>query len=280
MTGILKAPQSCQNRATMSEPSRVALCCGGAARPSDGQQPFKRDFGIHPAQGSADAGSFRLVGNVSAPGRICPSRGGPCFDRRDELTDPHCYPFLPEAEAMRDRSGEMDPRLSTRRKTAMSRSRLRSGHRYFVASLVLIALLGSMCNSGSEGSPTGGATVSAVVAVAVGGQGSGALDETETPITARLVAERAPQIPERIPFLPADSEFTPTGVPIVRDDARPRDFGYEWLTNFGIRIAHFDEFLPRLLRDQIPALTDPSFISVVEADEIYTWRVADGLRRR
>lgn len=99
---------------------------------------------------------------------------------------------------------------------------------------------------------------------------AGVLDPSVTPITARLVAQLAPERPAREPYLPLDANQTPAGELIIRDAARPSQFGYDWLTNFGIRTVPLEEFSPRLLRDAIRSLDDPAYIDVAAADAIYT----------
>ena len=98
---------------------------------------------------------------------------------------------------------------------------------------------------------------------------TGILDASRSPRTAARIAALAPEIPEREPFLPPTAERTADGERIIRDDARPALFGFDWLTNFGIRIVRFDEFNPRLLRDEIVPLTNPQYITLTEAQTIY-----------
>jgi hypothetical protein len=97
---------------------------------------------------------------------------------------------------------------------------------------------------------------------------TGILDASRSPTAARIAA-LAPEIPAREPFLPPATERTADGERIIRDDARPTLFGFDWLTNFGIRIVRFDEFNPRLLRDEIVPLTNPQYITLTEAQTIY-----------
>ena len=101
---------------------------------------------------------------------------------------------------------------------------------------------------------------------------SGILDPDRHPRVSRAVAEVNISGPARAPFLPPGATHTPAGEPILRDAARPHLFGFDWLTNFGIRIVKFEEFDPRLLRDEIIPLNDPEYIDVDTADRIY----ADG----
>ena len=89
---------------------------------------------------------------------------------------------------------------------------------------------------------------------------------------SRAVAELNISVPARVPFLPPEATHTPAGEPILRDAERPHLFGFGWLTNFGIRTVKFEEFDPRLLRDEIIPLNDPEYIDVDTADRIY----ADG----
>ena len=98
---------------------------------------------------------------------------------------------------------------------------------------------------------------------------SGILDEERHARVYQMTIANAPPVPEREPFLAPDARLTPAGEAILRDDRRPHLFGFDWLTNFGIRIVKFEEFDPRLLRNAIIPLSDPDYISVAEADRIY-----------
>ncbi len=99
---------------------------------------------------------------------------------------------------------------------------------------------------------------------------SGILDEERHARVYQMAITNAPPIPEREPFLAPHARVTPAGEAILRDDRRPHLFGFDWLTNFGIRIVKLEEFDPRLLRDRIIPLSDPDYISVAEADRIYS----------
>ena len=98
---------------------------------------------------------------------------------------------------------------------------------------------------------------------------TGILSPERHPRIFRIVAERDFQIPVREPFLSPDVDRTATGEFVLRDENRPHIFGFDWLTNFGIRIVNFDEFEPRLSRDAIRPLTDPAYITVDEANRLY-----------
>ncbi len=72
-------------------------------------------------------------------------------------------------------------------------------------------------------------------------------------------------------FLPPDATVTPEGDAIIRDDSRPVRYGGGWGTNWGIRTIDLDEILSGgVPRDGIPSIDDPKFISLAEADEIYS----------
>ena len=71
-------------------------------------------------------------------------------------------------------------------------------------------------------------------------------------------------------FLPLDAAVTPAGEPILRDLGAPRHFGRGWNTNFDISLVEYEEILSGgVLRDGIPAIRDPRFISIAEADTVY-----------
>ena len=99
---------------------------------------------------------------------------------------------------------------------------------------------------------------------------SGMLDKERHRRVYEAMLADAPPIPEREPFLPPDAVRTPAGEVILRDANRPHLFGFDWLTNFGIRIVKFEEFDPRLLRDAIIPLSDGDYLGVAEADAIYS----------
>ncbi len=121
---------------------------------------------------------------------------------------------------------------------------------------LLLGLLGAAC--GAAEAPTDSEDVD-----------TGIFDPSRAPRTAARIAELQSEIPEREPFLPHAAERTADGERIIRDDHRPALFGFDWLTNFGIRIVRFDEFNPRLLRDEIVPLTNPQYITLAEAQAIY-----------
>ena len=98
---------------------------------------------------------------------------------------------------------------------------------------------------------------------------TGILDPVRHRIVFRTFAARNFTIPDRVPFLPSDAPVTPAGEPILRDDSRPHLFGFDWLTNFSIRIVKFQEFEPRLGRDDIRPLTDPEYTTVADANRLY-----------
>lgn len=98
---------------------------------------------------------------------------------------------------------------------------------------------------------------------------SGMLDAERHTTVSQIVADLDLQIPARDPFLPELAVWTPAGEVILRDDNRPHLFGFDWLTNFGIRIVRFEEFDPRVERDGIIPIKEPTFIDVAEAIDVY-----------
>ena len=97
----------------------------------------------------------------------------------------------------------------------------------------------------------------------------GMLDAERHTTVTRMVADMNLQIPVREPVLPEHRVWTPVGEVILRDDNRPHLFGFDWLTNFGIRIVRFEEFDPRVERDGIIPITEPTFVDVADAIDIY-----------
>ena len=72
------------------------------------------------------------------------------------------------------------------------------------------------------------------------------------------------------PFLPRDAAVTASGDPILRNLGAPLHFGRGWSTDFSVSLVDFEEiFSGGVPRDGIPALRDPRFISVAEADALY-----------
>ena len=71
-------------------------------------------------------------------------------------------------------------------------------------------------------------------------------------------------------FLPLDASVTSFGDAVIRDLGPPPHFGRGWGTNFGVSLVLYEEiFSGGVPRDGIPALNDPRFISVAEADAVY-----------
>ncbi|MCY3567795.1 MAG: DUF3179 domain-containing protein [Chloroflexi bacterium] len=74
---------------------------------------------------------------------------------------------------------------------------------------------------------------------------------------------------QRPTFLPLDATETAEGIPIIRDDRRHPVYGHDWSTEWGIRIIEFDELLRGAVRDAIPALTGPRYVTQAEASTYY-----------
>lgn len=71
-------------------------------------------------------------------------------------------------------------------------------------------------------------------------------------------------------FLPVDATETPAGEPIIRETSRHFLTSLPWKTNWSIRIIDLAELILGAPRDGIPPLNEPAFISVAEADAIYS----------
>ena len=83
-------------------------------------------------------------------------------------------------------------------------------------------------------------------------------------------APAPPTPPAGDTFLPLDATVTPSGEPILRDLAAPSFSGRGWRTNFDISLVDYGEILSGgVPRDGIPAIREPRFISIAEADELY-----------
>ena len=84
--------------------------------------------------------------------------------------------------------------------------------------------------------------------------------------------DRAVGIPAAIEgtFLPADATETPAGEPIIRETSRHFLTSLPWKTNWSIRIIDLADLILGAPRDGIPPLNEPAFISVAEADAIYS----------
>ena len=157
-------------------------------------------------------------------------------------------------------------------------------------SAVAVALIAAACSSAEDGpaadrplsDPPADAAVTVVrrdeaetpvdpveLALAKLRDDSGILDKERHARVYEAARANAPPVPAREPFLSPDARVTPAGEAILRDDSRPHLFGFDWLTNFGIRIVRFEEFDPRLLRNQIIPLSDGDYLSMAEADAIY-----------
>lgn len=71
-------------------------------------------------------------------------------------------------------------------------------------------------------------------------------------------------------FLPRDATETAEGIPIIRDSERPRYFGLDWETLWGIRLVDLEEFSQGAARDAIPALSGPLYVTLEEASTYYS----------
>ena len=97
----------------------------------------------------------------------------------------------------------------------------------------------------------------------------------EEPAQATGAADEPEPEPDSAPpagdtFLPLDADVTPFGEPILRDLGAPSHFGRGWQTNFDISLVEYGEILSGgVPRDAIPAIREPRFISIAEADELY-----------
>ncbi len=56
---------------------------------------------------------------------------------------------------------------------------------------------------------------------------------------------------------------------IIRDGARPTHYGLDWSTEWGIRIVDLDELSQGAIRDAIPALSGPLYVTLAEASTYY-----------
>ncbi len=73
-----------------------------------------------------------------------------------------------------------------------------------------------------------------------------------------------------VPFLPLDATETAEGIPIIRDNQRPRYFGLDWGTAWSIRLVDLDDFSQGAARDAIPAISGPLYVTLEEASAYYT----------
>lgn len=81
------------------------------------------------------------------------------------------------------------------------------------------------------------------------------------------VVQRVPTTPT---FLPRDATETPDGIPIIRDFERPKYFGLDWGTEWGLRIVDLDNISQGAGRDAIPAISGPLYWTLEEASAVYT----------
>ena len=73
-----------------------------------------------------------------------------------------------------------------------------------------------------------------------------------------------------VTFLPLDATETAEGIPIIRDNQRPRYFGLDWGTAWSIRLVDLDDFSQGAARDAIPAISGPLYVTLEEASAYYT----------
>ena len=73
-----------------------------------------------------------------------------------------------------------------------------------------------------------------------------------------------------VTFLPLDATETAEGIPIIRDNQRPRYFGLDWSTAWSIRLVDLDDFSQGAARDAIPAISGPLYVTLEEASAYYT----------
>lgn len=73
-----------------------------------------------------------------------------------------------------------------------------------------------------------------------------------------------------VTFLPLDATETAEGIPIIRDGERPKYFGLDWGTIWGIRLIDLGELSQGAGRDAIPAISGPRYWTLDEASEVYT----------
>ena len=73
-----------------------------------------------------------------------------------------------------------------------------------------------------------------------------------------------------VTYLPLDATETEEGIPIIRDGKRPKYFGLDWGTVWGIRLIDLDELSQGAGRDAIPAISGPLYWTLEEASQVYT----------
>ncbi|MDE2989345.1 MAG: DUF3179 domain-containing protein [Chloroflexota bacterium] len=73
-----------------------------------------------------------------------------------------------------------------------------------------------------------------------------------------------------VTYLPLDATETEEGIPIIRDGERPKYFGLDWGTVWGIRLIDLEELSQGAGRDAIPAINGPRYWTLEEAVEVYT----------
>ena len=165
--------------------------------------------------------------------------------------------------------------------------------RFALGAVTGIAVLAVACGSGGSGGDSQGdegpptrETPGAEETVAQDSGGDRPVEvedgDGDVPAVTDSNASEAPssEVPssEALPtgdaFLPLEATVTEFGDPVLRGLGAPLHFGRGWLTNFNISLVDFDEiFSGGVPRDGIPALRDPRFISVDEADSLYSANV-------
>ena len=73
-----------------------------------------------------------------------------------------------------------------------------------------------------------------------------------------------------VTYLPLDATETEEGIPIIRDGQRPKYFGLDWGTAWGLRLIDLEELSQGAGRDAIPAINGPRYWTLEEAVEVYT----------
>ena len=73
-----------------------------------------------------------------------------------------------------------------------------------------------------------------------------------------------------VTYLPLDATETREGIPIIRDGERPKYFGLDWGTAWGLRLIDLGDLSQGAGRDAIPAISGPRYWTLEEASEVYT----------
>lgn len=81
--------------------------------------------------------------------------------------------------------------------------------------------------------------------------------------------QQAEQDAPLLTYLPRDASHTDEGIPIIRDNYTPSDIGRYFATLWGIRIIDLDELAVGAPRDAIPAIFNPTYLTIEQASERY-----------